>query len=263
MSSLHVSPPTSQDVSQDVSPDASQDASLYEGRVTHSRVHPLRNSFSYRCYLWLVDLDRLPQLPFWLRPFARFEARDHLGQPSLSIKDNVVSYLDRHDIDLTGGRVLMLANARVLGYVFNPLTVHWCYDADGGLAAVLAEVHNTYGDRHVYLLSPDASGRAQAGKELYVSPFFDTDGRYEMRFHEPGERLLLSMSLRRDGRTPFSASLTGRRRLASVGAVTRASLRHPLMPLWVSVLIRFQGIRLWLRRLPVVARPTHVPQEGV
>lgn len=238
-------------------------SSLYEGRVTHTRVHPHRNSFSYSCYLWLVDLDHLPRLPLWLRPFARFEARDHLGEPERSIKGNVVTFLERHGIDLTGGRVLMLANARVLGYVFNPLTVHWCYDRDGDLAALLAEVHNTYGERHVYLLSPDASGRAEVDKELYVSPFFDTEGRYEMRFSPPGERLALSMSLRRGELTPFSASLHGRRRQASTKAVVLTSLRHPLMPLWVSALIRFQGIRLWLRRLPVVARPRHVPQEGV
>lgn len=236
---------------------------LYEGRVTHTRVHPLHNSFSYRCYLWLVDLDHLPRLPWWLSPFARFEAGDHLGDPSRSIKHNVTSFLDRHGIDLGGGRVLMLANARVLGYVFNPLTVHWCYDGDGELAAVLTEVHNTYGDRHVYLLSPDASGKAEAGKELYVSPFFDTEGRYEMNLRPPGERLSLSMALRRDGRTPFSASLRGRRRPATTRAVALTSLRYPLMPLWVSALIRFQGIRLWLRRLPVVARPVHPRQEGV
>jgi len=237
--------------------------SLYEGRVTHTRVQPLRNSFSYRCYLWLVDLDHLPRLPFWLRPLARFHARDHLGEPDRSIKDNVVSFLERNGIDLAGGRVLMLANARVLGYVFNPLTVHWCYDRDGDLAALLAEVHNTYGERHVYLLSPDSAGRAEADKELYVSPFFDTEGHYEMLFSRPGERLSLSMSLHRGERTPFSASLQGRRRPASTRAVVVASLRHPLMPLWVSTLIRFQGIRLWVRRLPVVARPRHVPQEGV
>ncbi|MDQ3737722.1 MAG: DUF1365 domain-containing protein [Actinomycetota bacterium] len=238
-------------------------SSLYVGRVTHSRVHPLHHSFSYRCYLWLVDLDHLPRMPFWLRPFARFEARDHLGEPDRTIKANVTTFLDQHGIDLDGGRVLMLANARVLGYVFNPLSVHWCYDGDGHLAALLAEVHNTYGDRHVYLLSPDVSGRAEADKELYVSPFFDTDGRYEMRFSPPGEQLSVAMSLHRQGGTPFSASLRGRRRPATVGAVALASLRYPLMPLWVSALIRFQGVRLWLRRLPVVSRPDHPRQEGV
>ena len=236
---------------------------LYQGRVSHRRSQPVRNEFSHRCYLWLVDLDELPRLRGLLRPLARFEAGDHLGDPSRTIRENVDAFLAGHGIDLRGGRVLMLTNARVAGYVFNPLTVYWCAGASEELVALLAEVHNTYGERHVYLLRPDDHGRATADKEMYVSPFFDTGGRYVMRFSPPGERLSVSMSLERHGSRPFSASLHGERRPATERNVVRAALRHPLMPLWVSTLIRFQGIKLWLRRLPVVPRPRHVPQDGV
>ncbi len=157
----------------------------------------------------------------------------------------------------------MLANARVAGYVFNPISVHWCYAADDALVALLAEVHNTYGERHVYLLRPDDSGRANADKQLYVSPFFDMVGQYVMRFSPPADELSVTMALRKDGRTPFTATLRGRRRPATGGAVLRAALRYPFMPLLVSALIRYQGIKLWARRLPVVPRPVHTPQKGV
>lgn len=240
-----------------------QTPALYYATVGHTRRYPIENSFAYGVYMWLVDLDAIPTFPQPFSWMARFEGRDHLGDPQRSIKDNVVAYLAENDIDLTGGRVVMLANARVAGYVFNPISVHWCYDRDGALTVILAEVHNTYGERHVYLLRPDSSGRTQADKELYVSPFFDTVGQYAMRFSPPAEELSVTMALRKDGRTPFTATLRGRRRPATRGAVLRSALRYPFMPLLVSALIRYQGIKLWARRLPVVPRPAHKPQKGV
>ncbi len=255
------------DISRNSSPQATDaeilTPALYYATVGHTRRMPLENSLHYRVYMWLVDLDAIPTLPAPFGWLARFEGRDHLGDPARSIKDNVLAYLAENDIDLTDGRVVMLANARVAGYVFNPISVHWCYDRDGALAVILAEVHNTYGDRHVYLLRPDESGRAQADKGLYVSPFFDTVGQYVMRFSPPAGELSVTMALRKDGRTPFAATLRGTRRPATPGAVFLAALRFPFMPLLVSALIRYQGLKLWARRLPVVPRPAHKPQKGV
>jgi DUF1365 family protein len=249
-------------------PDASPVATpaLYDVSIAHTRTAPLRNSFSYGGYLWLVDLDdvaagRLVQgrpLPRWLRSQARFDAADHLGDPDASIKDNVVALARQHGVDDVH-RVLMLASARSgagrASYVFNPLSTHWCYRADGSLACLVAEVHNTYGERHAYLLRLDDAGRAEADKEFYVSPFFEVDGRYLMRFSAPGPRLQISMALRQGGATPFTASVRGTARPATVRTVLAATLRFPMMSMRVSVLIRVQGVKLWLRRLPVVPRP--------
>ena len=152
-------------------------AALYPCQITHVRARPVRRTFRYHSYLWLVDLDHLPQVPLALRPLARFRSRDHLGDPASPIRANVDAYLARQGISLAGGRVLMLGHAAVLGYVFNPLTVFWCHHADGTLAAVIAEVHNTYGQRHAYLLSPDGRGRAQVDKDFYVSPFLPVAGQ--------------------------------------------------------------------------------------
>ncbi len=127
---------------------------------------------------------------------------------------------------------------------------------------MVAEVHNTYGERHCYLLRPDAGWRADADKALYVSPFLDVAGEYRMRLPPPGERLSLSVVLHRDGRPVFTATLHGRRRGAATPVRT---LRHAFTgaSLRVRTLIQRHGVALWLRRLPVVPRRPHVPQEGV
>jgi uncharacterized protein len=166
-------------------------------------------------------------------------------------------------VDLAGGQVLMLANARVLGYVFNPLTVYWCHRADGELACVVAEVHNTYGERHCYLLRTDAGGRAETDKAFYVSPFLTVDGQYRMVLPVPDERLRISITLRQQDATALVATVVGTRRPATPAALLRMLLRRPLVTQRTSALIRRHGIALWLRRMPVIPRPTHAPQEGV
>ena len=237
---------------------------LVTGHVAHSRREPVRHGFRYRVYQWLVDLDAIPEQPWYLRPFTSFSPADHLGDPTVSIKANVESYLSRNGIKLgRSSRIVMLANARVLGYVFDPLSVFWCFDANAALVCVVAEVHNTYGERHVYLLLPDPSGVATADKAFHVSPFFDVSGRYEMRFELSPRRVSTTVLLRREGTTAFTATFRGRPRAASSMAMVGALIRKPLMPQQVSALIRMHGVWLWLRRLPIQRRPLHQPQEGV
>ena len=238
-------------------------AALYPCEITHVRAHPVRRAFRYHSYLWLVDLDDLPRVPIALRPFARFRAGDHLGDPASPVRANVDAYLARHGISLAGGRVLMLGHAAALGYVFNPLTVFWCHRADGTVAAVIAEVHNTYGQRHVYLLHPDRSGRAEADKDFYVSPFLPVAGRYRLHLPEPGGTLRLSVTLHLGGRTVLAASVTGKRRAYTPWRLLGCALRHPWVTGQVTALIHWQGIRLAARRLPVFPRPAHYAQEGV
>jgi DUF1365 family protein len=214
--------------------------------------------------MWLVDLDAVPILPRGLRIIGSFDARDHLGDPASSIRANLDAFLGLHDLDVAGGHVLMLTNARSFGYAFNPLSVFWCYDRAGELVAVVAEVHNTYRERHCYLLRPDARGRAEADKAFYVSPFFAVDGRYEMMFTDPraSDELRVEITLWRETRAVFRATLMG---IEDRGASSflAGSLRHPLTSQRVTALIRLQGIRLWLRRLPLVPRPPAPVQEGV
>ena len=137
--------------------------------------------------------------------------------------------------------MLMLAHARVLGYVFNPLTVFWCHRADGTLACVIAEVHNTYGQRHAYLVHTDDRGRARMEKALYVSPYHPVDGWYQMSLPRPGERLALSVTLHRPNGHRFVASVRGTAVPATRPALLRAAARHPWSTAMVSARIRLAG----------------------
>jgi DUF1365 family protein len=238
-------------------------AALYECRIFHDRRAPLRNAFSYRTYQWLVDINELPRPRGWPRLLAGFRSRDHLGDPGLAIRANVDHFLRARGLDLGGGHVLMLAHARVFGYVFNPLTVFWCHRADGTLACVIAEVHNTYGQRHAYLVRTDDRGRARTDKQLYVSPYHPVDGWYQMRLPCPGERLALSVILHRPNGHRFIATVRGSRVPATRAALLRAAARHPWSTAMVSARIRWQGIKLYARGLRPVPRPARIPHEGV
>jgi len=208
--------------------------------------------YAHPAYLWLVDLDHLPRRG----PLGGFRGRDHLGDPRRGIRENLDRFLAARGVDLAGGRVLMLAHPRVLGHVFNPLTVYWCHRADGGLAAVVAEVHNTYRQRHAYLLP---GPRAEVAKEFYVSPYYPVDGRYRISLPEPDARLALSVVLDRPDGPSFAASVRGR----GVPATGRARIAAAWSAAAVPARIRWQGARLYLRGLRPLPRPAHRPQEGV
>jgi predicted NAD/FAD-binding protein/DUF1365 family protein len=227
----------------------------YETTIRHTRRKPFARTFTHRSHTWVVDVDDLPDHGV----LGRFEARDHLGDAELSIRANVEAFLadhdHDHDLDLTTGRIVMAAHARAFGYCFNPISVFWCWDAAGRLAATVVEVHNTYGDRHAYLVHPDGQGRATTPKAMYVSPFHGTDGSYELAVPVPRDgRLDLAITLNTDDGARFSASLSGRRVDLSPRQTAPAAIRG-------AALIRMHGTWLWLRRLPIQPRPPHAQQK--
>lgn len=245
---------------------------IYDCAVAHHRPSPIKNRFRYGSYLWFVDIDHLPRFRWPLGSLARFRSDDHLedtfdhgtdhSSESTSLRTRVDAYLAGHGIDLEGGMVTMLTSARVLGYVFNPLTVFWCHRPNGEIACVIAEVHNTYGQRHSYLLHTDPQDRVTVDKDFYVSPFEPVAGHYDMRLPEPGERLSISITLHRDGQDPFVASISGTPRPGTARELVRAALRHPVAPLVATLRIRRQGIALWMRGLAVTPRPPTQPGKA-
>ena len=216
---------------------------LYDATVTHQRRTPITNSFRYRTAYWLYDADSPPKLRGPARLLAGFDPRDHVDVRGVLADDG-----------LSADRIVTLAHARTFGYVFNPISVHWCFDRDDELVAVVAEVHNTYSGRHAYVLPPEVNRPVMVDKALYVSPFYPVDGHYRIRVSAPGDRLALSVQLLRDGEEPFVAAITAHRRPATLRTVLRLAVRYPLTPLRTSALIRRQGIALWARGLKVVPR---------
>ncbi len=213
---------------------------LYDAIVTHSRQTPVVNQFRYKVSYWLVDYDDLPRRRGLVGRLVRFERSDHCDVRAL-LRDRGVA----------ADRVLMLAMARSFGHVFNPLSVFWCYAGDQRVA-LLAEVHNTYGESHTYFLEPDGNEYFTVEKAMYVSPFYPVDGHYDIRVSEPGPSVSLSVSLRRGSDSPFIATLRGERQRAPLASLMRRSLRRPAVR--VAFLIRWQAFRLWRRGLRVQPR---------
>jgi DUF1365 family protein len=229
----------------------------------HARTAPAENVFRYRVCFFVLDLDELPALDRqlrlfgWNRPaFATLYDRDHI---------DVRAYLAERGIE--ADRVLLLTNLRVLGYVFNPVSFYYCY-RKGALAAIVAEVSNTFGERLPYLLSPDNQlphdlrFSYEHGKRLHVSPFFSLDQKYRWWFTEPGDEVHVRVDLAEDGGRPFHATLHGRRRELTSSSLARALVRYPLMPQRVIFLIHLQAARLWLKGVPFFHKPPFVPGEG-
>ena len=235
---------------------------LVKGEVRHARFAPIKHSFRYRAHQWLIDIDSPDIAPRPLRALVSFRARDHVGAVRGTLGENVRAFLAAQGVSWTASRVLMLANARTFGYVFDPLTVFWSYAEDGTLEGVLAEVHNTHGERHGYVVEVNEAGSGRADKSFYVSPFFGVFGDYQLKFLHEGDRVGAFVTLEQDERVVFTASFTGRAVPVTARRILAVGLTQPLMPQRVAALIRLHGIWLWIRRLPVVSRQPHTEQKG-
>ncbi len=237
---------------------------LYRTRVTHLRRAPVHHYFEHRGYSWYVDVDALPKLPAWLRPFARFDVDDHfIGGADTTLRQRIDALLAARGIDPPGGTVTALLQARVLGYVYNPLSLYWCHDGDGTLRHVVAEVHNARGGRHAYLLPPDSGEPAIVQKRLYASPFNGGGGHYLVRAPRPGADLDVTISLHRDDQPAFVATLRGDRRPASIAQLIRLQFVAPLAPLMAKFAMRIQGLMLRLRRVPVLPERAVIERQPV
>lgn len=240
-------------------------AYVVDAEVSHRRTRPFDYAFTHRTTSWLVDAAE-PNAAFtgWRRLVLRIRSEDHFGRREGDLLTKVRRYLAENDLSWTAHTVKVLANARTAGYVFDPLTTYFVFAADGTLEGILAEVHNTYGEQHCYPLSADTARRGDTvGKEFYVSPFFAVEGRYDIRARLDDEQVAVSISLTQGDEKVFTGAIHGRLAPATRSTVTRAFLRNPLASQRVAALIRFHGIRLWLRRLPIVPRRPHPAPRGM
>jgi DUF1365 family protein len=242
-------------------------SAVYLGTVMHARRSPRENVFRYPVYMVLVDLDELPELDRRLplfgwnrRALTSYRDADHI---------DIHATLAEHGVELRGGgSIQVLTNLRVLGYVFNPVSFWWCRHGDGTLACIVAEVSNTFGERHSYVLLPAGAAAAgdrvvfQTEKLLHVSPFMPMDQTYTWWFSEPGDRLGIRMDVHETGMRDFHATLAARRRPLTARTLRSVLIRYPLMPARVTALIHWQAARLWLKRLRVHHKPPFVPGSG-
>ena len=241
------------------------------GHTWHGRKGAIENTFRYGVDYVLLDAESPVSAP-WL--FGRNRAglaslwdRDHGGAPGKGRGAAWVrEVLSGHDLP-DPARIELLAQPRILGHVFNPVSFWICRDAQGAVPVVIAEVTNTYGDRHSYLchrddLAPIGPGdRLKAQKLLHVSPFQRMDGEYEFRFDLRADRIGIRIDFT-GGNGGVIATLVGPRNPLTAMGLLKACLRRPFGSRRVLALIHWQALKLWWKGATFRARPTP-PTEDV
>jgi hypothetical protein len=236
-------------------------SALYRGSVTHMRLAPVRHRFRYRVFTLLIDLDELPVLAKRLRWLShnRFNLmsvhdRDHGDRAAAG--EGLRAWAERTlaaaGISPPPARIELLCFPRLLGYVFNPLSLWLCRDGEDRLRAVIYEVHNTFGRRHAYVL-PVAAGQDESaiaqrcGKDFHVSPFIAMDAQYAFRLKAPADSFALLIRERGAAGEILRAAISGRRRPLTDRELLEAFAAHPLMTLKVIVAIHWHALHLWCK----------------
>jgi DUF1365 family protein len=239
-------------------------SAIYAGAVVHERLRPQRHRLSYRVFSLLLDLAEIDSLSTKLRLFSRgrfnlfaFHDADHGDRSGEPLEAQVRRLLAEGGIETRGGPIRLLAYPRMLGYVFNPLSVYFCYDPGNRLRATLYEVSNTFGERHSYLIpvQDSASIEQVTAKRLYVSPFNGVDGEYRFRIRPPGDDVTVGI-LYRDASGPLlKAHFHGGRCKIDDRTLASLALSHPALTLKVTLGIHLEALRLWQKRVPLHPKP--------
>ncbi|MFO7714129.1 DUF1365 family protein [Desulfosarcina sp.] len=242
---------------------------LYTGIVEHERFQPTSHRLTYKLYLYALDLAELEALDQWLplfgynrlRPVSVYD-RDYLGRQSLSIRRKVLEHVSAHvstdDVD----RIVLVTSPRLLGYVFNPASFYFCFSRSGRLLAALTEVNNTFGEKHVYVLSDNLQekgafpARFQADKVFHVSPFNNMEGTYRFTFADIREKLDICIDLHRQGEHILRARLQGDPLPLTPFNHMKTVLRHPIWPhLTISRIYREAFKLFFIRKLDFFSKP--------
>ncbi|MEO1539668.1 MAG: DUF1365 domain-containing protein [Pseudomonadota bacterium] len=245
---------------------------LYQGHVMHMRLQPRTHRFRYRLFSVLLDIDRMQEAMHasrilkWERfGLLSFRNRDHGARDGSALRPWVEAQLAARGLSAPD-HIRLLCFPRMLGYVFNPLSVYFCYDADGELSATVYEVKNTFGGQEVYALAaetdPDGAIRQEQDKGFWVSPFIDMAQRYRFTVRAPDRRLSLRIRQAGPEGETLIATHTAQGQPGSDAALATAMARHPLMTLKVIAGIHWEALRLFLKGVPFLGTEEPKPATG-
>jgi DUF1365 family protein len=248
------------------------DPQLFFGEVMHRRLRPAENRFIYPVYFLRVPLSALARLPRPLLSVDRwnllsFHVRDHGPRDGSALEPWIRGLLARYGLAAADGEIVLQAFPRVLGYVFNPVSFWLCHDRQGQLRAVLAEVNNTFGERHNYLMAHDdcrpilPEDWIEARKVFHVSPFCRVEGRYRFRFGDAAGRTCFRIDYDDAEGALLVTSIAGSPQPLTTGALARAFAGYPGMTFGVVARIHWQALRLWLKRVRFISKPLPPTEE--
>lgn len=241
-------------------------SSLYAGQVMHHRFAPKRHRFIYRVVSALLDLDEMECRNFKMRLFSvdrinlfSWHSKDHGDGTGRPLSQQIRRLLAESDLHAYQAQIKLLCYPRILGFVFNPLSVYYCYDEHGKLGVILYEVSNTFGERHTYMI-PVHEGekiiRQRATKAFYVSPFMPMQADYQFRMQPPAERVAVCIRQSLNQHSLLHATFTGERRELNDKALLSVFLKYPLMTLKVIAGIHWEALQLWRKGVKIQPRVT-------
>lgn len=245
---------------EDNGPPPSAAGTLYPGKVMHQRLKPFGHRFNYAVFSLLVDIDRLDELGAMSKLLSvnrsgilSFREGDHVEESGETLRQFADRLLERAGIAEPASRILLLAYPRMFGYVFNPLSTYFAYDAAGVLVAIIYGVRNTFGERHSYVAPVLAGEMSPAGirqtraKRFHVSPFMEMGLRYHFRILPPGRTVRLRIHETAGDEPLLSATFNGDARPLTDRTLVGCLLRFPLMTVKVIAGIHWEALKLWLK----------------
>jgi DUF1365 family protein len=237
---------------------------IFKGTLLHRRYHPRRHELSYSVADVLVEVGKLEELnrTSWFlgynsRRLLTISDRNHGPGDGTPIAVHVRGLIGRLRLPVPVSRVFMLCYPSLLGRVFNPLTVYFALAEDGRWLAVIYEVHNTFGQRHCYVMAVEEGAGHRARKCFYVSPFNGVEGEYRFGVERHGKHLRLNIALFEQGRLKLAARFEGVEQPLTDAAVLGALLRLVVQPFKVVAAIHWEALKLYLKGLRPTARPAH------
>ena len=233
---------------------------LYPGKVMHQRLKPFGHRFSYSVFSLLVDIDRLEALGRMSRLMSvnrpgllSFQEQDHVEQEGETLRQFANRLLARAGLEKPASRILLLAYPRMFGYVFNPISTYFAYDAAGDLIAIIYAVRNTFGERHSYVapILPDETSpagiRQTRTKIFHVSPFMEMGLRYHFRILPPGRTVRLRIHETAGNEPLLAATFNGDATALTTATLAKYLLRFPFMTMKVVAGIHWEALKLWLK----------------